>query len=424
MSILGRRQFSSLLGALAIAGKRVLAVTSLDQTLHVGMDARKIPALVAMVSTTETVLYSGAFGKRDDSEVKIRPDSIFDIASMTKAITSTAAMQLVEQGKVSLDEAAGKYLPQLRNIEVLEGFDEHTRKPILRPARKAVTLRHLLTHTSGFAGPGVNALIAEYVTRLGTFTPDAVMPLVFEPGERWHYGASTDWVGRLVEMISGQSLEQYFQVNILGPLRMKDTSYLVEPEKFARLVSTYERQSDGNLKQDVRKLPAPPQFFRGSQGLYSTAGDYTRFMQMILRSGRGEAKEQILRPETVQMMATNQIGNLSAGKMKLIGPGRPPEAQFHPGFVDGFGLGFLINATAYEGGRSAGSLAWAGGYNTFYWLDPQRKLCAVLLMQFHPFFDPQAIAMLNDFEHAVYATLEHSAVRERRRTNLEGRRFQ
>jgi Beta-lactamase len=185
-------------------------------------------------------------------------------------------------------------------------------------------------------------------------------------------------------------------------------------------VSTYEGQSNGTLKQDARKLPAPPQFFRGSQGLYSTAGDYTRFMQMILRNGRGGGYQQILRPDTVRMMATNQIGKLSAGKMKLIGAGRPPEAHFHPGFVDGFGLGFLINATAYEGGRSAGSLAWAGGYNTFYWIDPQRKLCAVLLMQFHPFFDPQAIAMLNDFEHAVSTTLEHSAVPEHRRSSFAG----
>lgn len=152
-----------------------------------------------------------------------------------------------------------------------------------------------------------------------------------------------------------------------------------------------------------------PQYFHGTSGLYSTVGDYTRFMQMILRHGRGAGKEQILQPNTIKMMATNQIGELSAGKIKLFRPGRPSEADFHPDAIDGFGLGFLINGTAHEGGRTAGSLAWAGGYNTFYWIDPRRALCATLMMQFHPFFDKEAVGMLNDFEHAVYSTLTSAA---------------
>jgi methyl acetate hydrolase len=332
--------------------------------------------------------------------------SIFAIASMTKAITSTAALQLVEQGKATLDEPVAKHLTQLANLDVLQGFDKNTGKPVLRPSSKPVTLRQLLTHTSGFCYDGWDEQMFKYAAQAPPAAPDAVTPLMFEPGTRWQYGTGVDWAGRLVEAVSGLTLEEYFQRNILKPLGMKDTSYILPPEKFDRLVSTYQRQSDGSLKENPRRQPAPPKFFIGGGGLYSTVGDYTRFMQMILRRGRGEGKQQILQPKTVEMMAANQIGELSAGKMKSFRLDRSSEVQFHPGFIDGFTLGFLINKTAYDGGRSAGSLAWAGIDNTFYWIDPRRGVCAVLMMQFLPFVDKDAVGVLNDFERAVYASLQ------------------
>lgn len=231
------------------------------------------------------------------------------------------------------------------------------------------------------------------------------LPLLFEPGARWEYGTGLDWTGRLIETLTGLTLEDYFQRNILQPLGMVDTSYILPASKLDRSVNSSQRQPDGTLKEEARKLPPPPKSFNGGGGLYSTPPDYIRFMQMILRRGRGEGKQQILRPETVDMMAANQIGPLSAGKLKTARPEESCDVDLHKGFTDKWGYGFLINTTAYDRGRSAGSLAWAGIMNTFYWIDPRHSLCATVMMQFLPFCDPQAVGLLGDFERAVYAAV-------------------
>jgi methyl acetate hydrolase len=403
MSPLNRRQFAAAMAALATQTKSRADTPGLDETLRAGLKQRKIPAAVAMVATPARTTFTGVYGKRDSaSGVAVTAGSIFFIASMTKAVTSVAAMQLVEQGKLTLDEPVAKHLPQLANLQVLEGFDQNN-KPTLRAAAKPVTLRHLLTHTSGFAYDVWDLNMLKYSAQPGAALSE-VTPLVFEPGARWQYGTSVDWAGRLVEAVSGLTLEQYFDRNILSPLGMQDTGFSVPANKFDRLVSEYQRQTDGSLKEIPRALPPPPKAFSGGGGLYSTAGDYILFMQMILRRGRSTGSKQILRPQTVEMMSTNQIGKLSAGKLKTVRPNISSDVDFHPGFTDRFGFGFLINTTAYEGGRSAGSLAWGGVANTYYWIDPKRQLCAVLMMQYLPFADSQAIAMLGEFEKAVYAT--------------------
>jgi methyl acetate hydrolase len=370
--------------------------------LRTGIAERKIPTAVGMVANERSILYSGSFGTRDSSGAPVATDSIFAIASMTKAIATVAAMQLVEQGKVKLDEPVSRILPQLDKLEVIEGFDAQTGKPNLRPARTPVTLKHLLTHTSGICYDIWDADMFRYTsqTKVG-----AVPPLVFEPGSRWQYGMGIDWAGRLVEAISGMNLEDYFQAKILGPLEMQDTSYLLPASKFDRLVSSYSRQDDGSLKQDTRALPTPPKEFNGGGGLFSTTGDYVRFMQMILGKGQGINKARILQPKTVEIMEINQIGSATAGKMKSNRPNLSSDVDIQPGATEKWGLGFLINTTAYNGGRSAGSLAWAGLFNTFYWIDPKRSLCAVLMMQFLPFVDKEAVGLLGDFERAVYASI-------------------
>jgi CubicO group peptidase (beta-lactamase class C family) len=357
-----------------------------------------------MVADGHSILYSGAFGTRDSSGVPVTADSIFAIASMTKAITTVAALQLVEQGKVKLDEPVAQYLPKLANLEVLEGFDAETGKPKLRPARTPVTLKHLLTHTSGICYDIWDADMFRYTSQTKGVVP-SIPPLMFEPGTRWQYGMGVDWAGRLVEAVSGMNLEEYFQARILGPLEMRDTSFLVPAAKFERLVADYSRQSDGSLKENPRVQPSAPKEFNGGGGLYSTTGDYVRFMQMILGKGRGSNKVQILQPKTVESMEINQIGSATAGKMKSYRSNLSSDVDIQPGATEKWGLGFLINNTAYEGGRSAGSLAWAGLLNTFYWIDPKRRMCAVLMMQFLPFVDQEAVGLLGDFERAVYSAL-------------------
>ena len=404
MSQIRRRDFSSVALGLGVSARVLFAANGsakIDETLRLGIAQRKIPAAVGMVAAGDKTIYEGAFGVRDSSGTPVRVDSIFGIASMTKAITTVAALQLVEEGKVQLDEPVSKHLPQLANLQVLEGFDPATSKPQLRPAKTQVTLKHLLTHTSGLCYDNWDKDMFQYTSQIKELP--AAGPLMFEPGTRWQNGQGCDWAGRLVEAVSGMTLEDYFQAKILAPLEMRDTSYILPPAKFDRLVSTYRRQDDGSLKQDERKPPTPPKTFNGGGGLYSTVGDYTRFMQMILGKGRGTNNARILQAKTVQSMEVNQIGDLTAGKMKSQRPNVSSDVDIQPGFTEKWGLGLLINTTAYAHGRSAGSLAWAGIANTFYWIDPKRSLCAVLMMQFLPFVDREAVGLLGDFERAVYA---------------------
>jgi len=374
--------------------------TEVDETLRSGIARRKIPAVVGMVASGSKTLYAGAFGRRDSSGVPVQVHSIFQTMSMTKAITTVAALQLVEQGKLGLDEPVARHLPQFEKIQVLEGFDSND-KPSLRPAATSPTLRHLVTHTSGLCYDVWDENMFRYTSK----NPELQTvpgPLMFEPGKRWQYGRGLDWTGRLVEAVTEMTLEDYFQQKILRPLGMEDTSYIIPAAKFERLVSNHHRAENGDLQQEERKLPDPPKSFNGGGGLYSTATDYVRFMQMILKRGMGPNSTRILQAETVDSMKVNQIGPLTAGKMKTFRPNLSSDVDVQPGRTEKWGLGFLINTTPYAGGRSAGSLAWAGLYNTFYWIDPKRDLCAVILMQFLPFVDKEAIGLLNEFERTVY----------------------
>jgi methyl acetate hydrolase len=408
MPSINRRQFGAVALAFAAPGRRLWAATNLDSArlddaLRSSLQKRGIPTATAIVANTDHVTYSGSFGKRDsEGSVNAAIDTIFRIASMTKSITTTAALQLVEQGKMTLDEPVSKHLPELGKLDVLEGFDS-SGKPILRPAKTQIALRHLLTHTSGCAYANWSPTLTQYIKVSGSM-PRAVAPLnplLFEPGTRWHYGTSVDWAGKLVEKISGLTLEQYFQSNILQPLGMKNTSFLVPPEKFDHLVSTYRRQPDGKLKEDPRTPPAAPTVYNGGGGLYSTAADYIRFTQMILRKGRGPNKEEILRPKTVELMSANQIGSIPIERLKTTDASLTADLDLGPG--NKYTYGFLLNTVTSPEGRPVGTLMWAGVENTFYWIDPRRSLCAVIMMQFFPFLDPQGAGMLADFTKAVYA---------------------
>jgi CubicO group peptidase (beta-lactamase class C family) len=325
---------------------------------------------------------------------------------MTKAITSVAAMQLVEQGVLSLDAPLGPLLPEIAAPDVLEGFDT-AGQPILRPARTPITLRHLLTHTAGYGYDTWNDEILRFtqatgVPRMPTNAEELRRsPLLFEPGTRWNYGISTDVLGRVVEVASGRRLADYFAKYITGPLGMADTGFWLTPAHRARAAATHARQPDGSLRVVASDRGYGQGYLGGGGALCSTAADYLRFLRMILSGGTLEGV-RILAPETLAEMGRNQIGGLEVTTLRSFIPERSVDTNFFPEQVQKWGLGFLINTERTQAGRSPGSLAWAGAVNTFYWIDPTRGVAGVMMAQVTPFADARVVETLWRFERAVY----------------------
>jgi CubicO group peptidase (beta-lactamase class C family) len=383
---------------------------AIDQILRHAVHTNAVPGVVAVAATDHGIMYEGAFGQRElGKDAAMTPDTVVWIASMTKALTATAAMQLVERGQLRLDSPAADVVPELARTQVLEGFDT-SGTPKLRPPRRAITLKHLLTHTAGFSYEIWSAAIAKYQEVTGTpgitTCENAALsvPLVFDPGERWEYGINIDWVGKIVEAVSGQKLGDYLQQNLLAPLGMHSTSFKLSASQQARLAGMHTRGADGTLSVFPFALPQEPQFQMGGGGLYGTAQDYLRFTQMLLHRGTFNGT-QVLKPETVHTMSQNHIGDLDCVELQTIVPSLSHNANFFPGMPQKWGLSFLINTAQTPQGRSPGSLAWAGLANTFFWIDPTRRVTGVFCTQILPFFDPQAIALFRAYEAAVYDAL-------------------
>ena len=383
---------------------------SLDQILSQAVESKAMPGIVAAAATDKGTLYEGAFGKRElGKQAPMAPDTVVWIASMTKAITATAVMQLVERGKLGLERPASEVVPDLARAKVLEGFDP-AGKPRLRAPKRPITLRHLLTHTAGFGYEIWNQGIIQYQTATGTpgvttcTNAALTTPLMFDPGDRWEYGISIDWAGKMVEAASGQRLDRYFQENIFDPLGMKDTSFKISPSQRARLASVHQRAEDGALAPIEFEIPQAPEFFMGGGGLYGTARDYLAFARMIMQGGRVDGA-QVLRSETVDLMAQNHIGALDIGVFKPAIPALSNEVALFPGMRKGWGLSFLINDQPAPTGRSAGSLAWAGLANTYFWIDRTKRVSGVFLSQVFPFWDHTAIDLVTKFETEVYRAL-------------------
>jgi CubicO group peptidase (beta-lactamase class C family) len=335
-------------------------------------------------------------------------DSVFRIASMTKAVTSVAAMQLVEQGLLGLDTPVAEYIPSFADLQVLEGFDEANGQPRLRTPAAPPTVRQLLSHTAGFGYEIWNPMLQQAVARgaaQSLFAPDdqyLQAPLVFDPGTEWQYGINTDWLGRLVEILRDASLEQVFSDQICEPLGMNDTHFSLPNEKVSRLVAQNDRQADGVLVERPRESPPRISAFRGGDGLYSTAPDYACFLQALLNGGEHNGA-RILSDQTVAVMGQNQIGNVEVGASYSVDKELSNDFELFPGSVNRFGLGFLINGKPVASGRAAGSLTWAGIHNTYFWIDPSSEVCAVLMTQILPFFDDKVLAILDAFELEIYA---------------------
>jgi methyl acetate hydrolase len=384
----------------------------IDKALAAAVNGDKIAGLVAAAADEHGVIYCSAFGRRNVSEhARMTQDSVFRIASMTKAITATAAMQLVEQGKLSLDQPAKEILPFLADTKVLLGFDSND-IPLMRAPRTEITLRNLLTHTAGFVYDTWNEEMNRY-TKIANLPAARTgklealkAPLNFDPGERWEYGINIDIAGRMVEVASGLDLETYMQRHICGPLGMVDTTYIERPDWEGRMTTVHARQEDGTL-EPIELPPGPVgdrEFFPGGGGLFSTASDYLRFLRMLMNGGELDGV-RVLKAEAVALMFQNHMGELDVQPLPTMIPRLSNPVDLFPGMSKKWGLSFLINTEAGHAGRSAGSLAWAGLNNTYYWLDPVKKIAGVFMTQTLPFADHTVLEALDSFESAVYESV-------------------
>lgn len=397
----------------AAAGPAVAAhrFGAIDAAMGQAVRTGAVAGVVAVGATADGVAYEGAFGTAGAGS-PISADSVFWLLSMTKAFTATACMQLVEQGRLHPDQEAAEILPQLAAPKVLEGFDADGR-PRLRPARRPITVRHLLTHTSGYTYSIWSEALTRYqaatgLPDIGTCRNAAFdAPLEFDPGDRWHYGIGMDWVGKLVEAVSDQSLEVYFRENIFAPLGMADSGFLIGSGQKRRVAAFHSRQPDGSLAPAPFEMPQRPEFFMGGGGAFSTPRDYLAFLRMLLNGGSLDGV-RILRPETVAAMMANQIGDLDVGEMRSAQPAFSRSFDQFPGQPHKWGYSFDINQRPGPNGRSPGSISWAGLLNCYFWLDPAKQVTGALFTQILPFFDDRVVSLYGAFERGLYQGLDRA----------------
>lgn len=384
--------------------------THIDPLLRQAVDRGDVPGVVAMATNRDETIFSAAFGERiKGAGTAMTADTVVWIASMTKALTGLAAMQLMERGLLDLNAPASRILPELGKVQVLQGFDT-TGEPVLRAPTRPITLRHLLTHTAGFGYDIWSDEIGRFQEKTGTpgiiSCENAALrtPLLFEPGERWNYGINIDFAGKMVEAVSGQTLGQYLKQNVFEPLGMADTAFRITPSMRERLAKIHERKEDGSLVPVDVEIPQEPEFEMGGGGLYGTVGDYLKFVRLMLNQGRAGART-IVKPETVAAMSKNQMGDCRVSLLKTCNAALSNDAEFFPGMEKTWGLSFMINTETAPTGRSAGSLAWAGLANTYYWIDQTKGVGGVYATQILPFADTKSLPLFLDFETAVYGNL-------------------
>jgi CubicO group peptidase (beta-lactamase class C family) len=371
--------------------------------------ARQVAAgLVAAAADRDGIRFIGAAGRRDASaDIPMTQDTVFWIASMTKAVTAVAALQLVARGLLSLDAPLGGILPELAAPQVLEGFAADG-GAILRPARVPITLRHLLTHTSGYSYDMCNPHLLRYIKdnnlpAIASRRRAALdLPLMFDPGTRWEYGIGIDWVGLAVEQVSGQTLGAYLQAHVFDPLGMLETSFAPAEPQRARLARMHVRDPRGLLHPIPFSRPSEgAEFEMGGGGLYGPMTDYIRFLRMLLHEGQFEGAEILPRALAVEALR-NHIAPLTVGALPSAIPALAESFELYPGHRKGWGLLGMINESPLPSGRAAGATAWAGLANTYWWVDRTRGLCGVIAAQLLPFADPRVLETLGEFEQALH----------------------
>tara|TARA_B100001179_G_C18597010_1_gene407803 strand:+ start:865 stop:2034 length:1170 start_codon:yes stop_codon:yes gene_type:complete len=382
---------------------------AIDDAIGGAVDKGAIPGAVAAVVDLKGLRSIRSYGVRSVCDTDpMTDDTVFQIASMTKPIAGTACLQAVERGLLALDQPAGEIIPELAELRILEGFDESG--PILRSPQNPVTLRNLLTHTSGFTYEVWNANTAAWLEHTGGpgvgsgKLASLERPLSFEPGERWEYGIGIDWAGQLLERVSGIGLGEWMRSEIFEPLEMSDTAYHCRADMENRRADPHILDGDQWKALPPQVPKTPPEFDSGGGGLYSTTADYARFIQMLL--GGGELFGQhLISDETFAMMSSNNMGQLRVPPVESFNQVLSADFEFMPGVPKSWGLTFQINEESVAGGRHAGSMSWAGLYNTHFWVDPISGFGALLMTQTLPFMIPQVSKLLEEFEQAVYATI-------------------
>jgi len=376
----------------------------LERYLADAQEKHGIPGMVALVTNQDRVIYQGAFGNRHVAQASpMTMEALFNLASMTKPVTSLAVMMLVEQGSIELDEPVETYLPYLADREVFTRVDFESGEYSARSATNKITVRHLLTHTSGL---GYSFDSPELARLLGIdFNASATsLPLLHEPGAAWTYGESTRVLGHLVETVSGLGLFDFLKANILAPLAMANTFYAVPSAKKRRVVTIHNRV-DGQFVE----LPPPAGEIvspvLGDGGLYGSAHDYASFMRLFLNDGVSDFGDRIIDAQLITAMGEDHTGRVRVRQMPTTNPALSQPFPLGAG-EDGFGLGFQITARQDENRRAPGSMSWAGIYNTEFWIDPENQIGVVLLMQYLPFYDAEAIDVLRGFEQRIYQYLQ------------------
>jgi methyl acetate hydrolase len=391
--------------------------TAADAVLNKAVSSNPgVPGVVAVATDRNANIYEGAFGVRQSgANAAMTADSVFAIFSTTKAITGTAVLQLVEDGKLNLDAPAKTYAPEIGKLQVLDGFDD-AGEPKLRAPKRDVTTRMLLLHTAGFGYDFFNETynrLAQDHKQPSVITASHASirtPLLFDPGEKWEYGSNMDWAGQVVEGIAGKRLGEVMKERIFKPLGMEDTAFSMNESMRKRMVTMHQRDETGKLTPlPDFTLPPDPEVHMGGHGLYSTVLDYAKFIRMWLNDGQGPGG-RILKKETVEMAAKNGL----PGDMKIKGlPGVIPSlsnyAEFFPGMPKSWALTFMINDHDAPTGRPAGALAWAGLANLYFWIDRKNEIGGFWATQIFPFADPASVGGYIDFESAVYSTRTKAA---------------
>jgi methyl acetate hydrolase len=371
-----------------------------------------VPGVVAMATDRKANIYEGAAGKRElGKDQPMTPDTVFAIFSTTKPLTGTLVMQLIEEGRIRLDEPAKRYVPEISELEVLEGFDS-AGKPKTRAPKRDITINDLMLHTSGlcyecFSADDLKFRTARNIPTIVSSQFAAIRTvLLHDPGERWTYGVNIDWLGRIVEQQRGKRLGTVMKERIFDPCGMKDIAFTMTDSMKARRASIHDRAADGKITAlpDLT-LPQPPEMDCGGHGLYGTVGEYMKFIRMILNDGSGPIG-RVLKPETVAQMSKDGLGNLSSGGWPTSIPSLTNEGEFFPGVAKGWAYTFMLNREPTPSGRPAGSLMWAGLANTFFWIDRKNGIGGYWASQILPFQDIASYPGFVDFETAVYRNLQ------------------